>query len=174
MKKILVLVISLMLLGLSSEAMAGKWQMQVNGGVDILASNFNPNYSVGIGIGLGVGYVVNENWSFWLNSNGYLLPSKIADITNIQNEGILSAKYTFSGTGVNPYLRIGLGTYTDIYSVGGFSYSSSNFMLQGTLGLQIPAGDALDFIIETQGGIILATGATAVDIPVNVGLLFGL
>ena len=137
MKKILVLVICLMLLGLSSKAMAaGKWQMQVNGGADILASNFSSNYSVGIGLGLGVGYVVNANWSFWLNSNGYFLPSNITGITAVMHEGVLSAKYTFSGPDVKPYIRAGLGSMTQIISDSNYSLSHSDFMLQGTLGLQ--------------------------------------
>jgi len=153
---------------------ASKWQMQIDGGFDVLASNFNTAvYSGGIGLGVGAGYLVNDNWSFWLNLEDYYLLSNSSGSTNNLVESVLSARYTFSGTSVKPYLSAGLGTFTQIASSGGYTLSSSDFMLQGKGGLIFPAGDHFSFYAEAKVGVILAS-VTAIDIPITGGVMFDL
>jgi hypothetical protein len=173
MKKVLFLA-ALLSMGASMAQAEGKWRLQLGLGPSILASNFNPIYSVGLGLGAGVGYAVNENWSFWLTSNGYYLPADTPGLTAIMNEAILNARYTFQGSGVNPYAEAGFGLLTQTISSGGYSLSSSDLMLQGGLGLTFPGGDGLDFFIEAEGGLILFDGVTAVDIPITAGVIIDL
>ncbi len=173
MKKVFALAALMFVLAPAAQA-AGQWKLQLGLGASILASNFSPDYSVGLGLGAGVGYAVNENWSFWLTSNGYYMPSDIPGITSIMNEAILAARYTFNGAGVNPYVTAGFGTFTQILSDSYYSVSSSDLMLQGCVGLTFPAGKSLDFYVEAKGDLILATGVTAVDIPLNAGVVINL
>lgn len=178
MKKILGLALVLLFLGTVSTASANRWKLSINGGVDILASGLQSN-NVGAGLGLGVGMAVNDNWSFWLNSNAFYDFASTSLVTDVFDEAILSAKYTFAGAGgVNPYLRAGLGIYYDSLTVSFLGISvtgtSSNFMLQGGVGLEFPAGTGLSFFVEADGGLVLATGTTGVTVPATVGVIIDL
>jgi hypothetical protein len=161
-------------MGASLAQAEGKWRLQLGLGPSILASNFNPIYSVGLGLGAGIGYAVNENWSFWLTSNGYFLPADTPGYTTIMNEAILNARHTFQGSGVNPYVEAGFGLLTQSISFGGYTFSSSDMMLQGGVGLTFPGGDFLDFFVEAEAGLILFDGATALDIPITAGVILDL
>ena len=178
MKKILGLVLVLLFLGSVSTASAAKWRLSINGGVDVLASGLQAN-NLGAGLGLGIGVAINDNWSFWLNSNAFYDFASTSAVSDIFDEGILSAKYTFAGApGISPYLRLGLGTYYDVLSTSFFgvtvSASSSNFMLQGGAGLEFPAGAGVAFFTEADAGLVLATGTTGTTIPITVGVILDL
>lgn len=120
------------------------------------------------------GYAINENLSFWLNLTDYYLLSNATGYSTNLVETILSAKYAFGNSSVKPYIAGGLGIFTQIYSSGGASLSASDFMLQGKLGLQFEVTKKMSIYVEGKGGIILASGVTAVDIPVNAGVVFDL
>ena len=91
-------------------------------------------------------------------------------------ESVASGRYTFSGgaNDMKPYLLGGVGLYTEMLSVSGYSASASNLMAQGGLGLQFPIGNKFDAFVEAKAGFIFATGVTAMDIPVNAGVILGL
>ncbi len=179
MKKVLVLVVGLFLLGSATNAMAGtKWKMQVNTGGNVLASGFGST-DFGLGLGLGIGVAVNDTWSFWLNSNAYYDLQSTSITSLIFDEANLTAKCNFgSGGGVSPYFRAGLGTFYQVLTISylgiSVSGSTSNLMLQGGLGLEFPAGTGLSFFAEADSGIVLATGATGVTVPITAGLVFDL
>jgi len=131
---------------------------------------------MGVGGGFGGAYVVDENWSIWLNLTDYYLLSSLSGVTDMAIETVASGKYTFSGGAgdMKPYLLAGVGLYTEMLSVSGYSASTSNLMAQAGLGLQFPLSNKFDAFIEAKSGFIFATGTTAMDIPINAGVILGL
>lgn len=174
MKKTLFLALGFTLATSLASAGTGKWELQLGGGAEILASGYNPAYNLGVGLNVAGGYNFTENFSLWLSANGYDLVPPPANATLIVDEVVFSGRYTVSGKGVRPYFLAGIGSCVQIISNDYASLTESDLMAQVGAGIKIPAGNAFSLFAEAKGSFIFFPGETAVGIPINAGVLIGL
>jgi hypothetical protein len=152
-----------------------KWWMSAGGSLDLLAHGYDTSlYYMGAGGEIGFGLIVAEDLSFWLNITNHYLLSNVTSFTTNGIQSVLSAKYTFAGYEMRPYIRAGAGGYSMVITNAGNISSESSFMAQAGIGAEFPIWDNLSLYSEVQGSIHFPPAGLRVDIPVDVGVIFEL
>jgi hypothetical protein len=168
------------------------FRFQMGGGTDFPSQNLNHDfYGFVAGGNAAIGFSFDDHWSLWLSGNIYSFPEVFSYYGFFQEfqeresltvlESALSARYTFNGALLRPYLTAGIGSYYPFYS--------NEFipMLQAGAGVQCPLSPGLSAFIESRWDVIFeppiygydygptpSPSVTAMDFPVNVGVILDL
>lgn len=173
------------------------FRIQLGTGADILAQNFD---TLQRGYGLGgtgaIGYKLDESWSFWVMENIYVFPSWDSNYEFEKGteadlyETIISARYTFGGNFIKPYLTAGFGFFYEACQYGNF-FKNYYYLpgvaqaIQSGLGVEASLFPGTSAFIEAKGDFVFANAysnyyyftvnhLTAIDIPINVGVILNL
>ena len=148
---------------------------QVGPGSEFFGQNFNSHGAVGLGGELAVGYSLDDHWSFWWTGAMYLFQQNYLyyygnywyrqsyQIPNM--EMTLSARYSFGDGPFQPYVGAGAGFYA------GDSFYDIQHLIQGSLGARLKLDEALSLFAEARGNFITFQQSTAIDYPVNAGVI---
>jgi hypothetical protein len=140
----------------------------------IPASGFGSEYSFGFGLGLSLGYALDPNFSILLSTAGYILSTSYPGVSAEEAEFVPSVQYAFGNSGIQPYVKVGLGLNTTVVVVNPYSFSQSNPMFQIGGGVLIPAGTGLNLFFEIKYSDVFASGGGISYIPIDGGLNFDL
>ena len=174
---------------------SGKWMIEGGVGVDFLGQNYNSKlFPVGLGGYLAVGHTLDSHWSLWLSEDFYDYPptqssfiytypdypqySYSYPIYDAQFWGtVLSARYSFGGSWINPYLFAGPGLFG-----AGDNFYTSALIAQVGLGFQFPVGHDVSMFVESKVNFAFNVsygspdlfGDVSIDVPVNAGVVIDL
>ena len=140
------------------------------GAIDAPVQNFNPLYTLGYGGELLGGYAFDKNVAIQLDVDGFYYSATGSNVLDVRAVPVL--KYTATGMNdIQPFVFAGPGVDLEFGSDGS---SVINFDALVGAGIQFDLGNRTNLFIEGKYNFIFATGLTAQDIPVLLGVTAGL
>lgn len=172
MKKILVLALGLMMVASVSLAADAQKTIEVgiNGGIALPTSS---GYDLGFGGQVTGLYRVSENLGVGLGI-GYdtFTLTGLSGYSTSDLSFLATLKYAIGTDKTKPYILVDAGLSSFSVSYSGLSASTSNPEIGGGVGVQFPAGDAMNIFLQGTANVVLGNGGTFTYIPVDLGVNF--
>jgi hypothetical protein len=146
------------------------WYAGIGVGIDQPLTNWNTGYALGYGGNLFAGYVLKSAWAVQVNVDPFVYSSN--GYTLLNSRFLAEAKYTFAGSGWQPYVLAGPGFVFQSLTPG--TFSTVNFAAVVGVGAQVDLGGQLHLFVQAEDHFILPNAAAQMDLPITAGVWTGL
>lgn len=148
-------------------------------GIDLPGQSWQPAYTLGVGGRISGGYVLDKTLSVQLDiENFYFSGTNLAgSISDSELRVIPTLHYNLGevpGLGLSPYLLGGIGLDFQASSVLASGTTVGNMDLCAGAGVEFPFLSQITGFVEAKLNFVFAYNVTGIDIPVLVGVRFGL
>ena len=154
----------------------GHFYLELAGGIDVPAQNWQSAYSLGGGGKISAGYEFDKSFSIQLDVENYYFSgvNYSGPISDIEFLVLPTIRYCFSEKGIRPYLLAGVGDEFELLSAisGGLTVSNLDVVVGAGVGVQL--SEKTDVFVEGRCNFIFSSDVTGQDIPLLAGVRFGI